>query len=181
MSCKTSLLCRLIITQCAEIFLVFMSRLDVMVHSFPAGVFSVTLVTLVFYIFMDWLFMLYKMILPCSLIFTQCAGISLVFMSRLDVSVQTSLSGVFSATMTTLVLGIIMSTNNMSSQIGLLGKFFSTIIAFKPFSKMLWLIVIKITLPWLKACIAKFTGHCHHYDQLDTNYSLPEGNEILRT
>ena len=53
MLCKMTLLCSLIITMCAWIFLVFMSRLDMLVQSLLAVVFSVTLITLVFYFVMD--------------------------------------------------------------------------------------------------------------------------------
>ena len=48
MTCKTTLVSSLIITQCAGVFLVFMSRLDVSVQTSIAGVFSAALVTLVF-------------------------------------------------------------------------------------------------------------------------------------
>ena len=81
--------------------------------------------------------MLCKMILPCSLIITQCAGIFLVFMSRLDMSVEISIAGVFSATLVTLVLDLVMDTVNVPLHICLLDKLFTTIWATKPFSKML--------------------------------------------
>ena len=89
-----------------------MSSLDVSVQICLAGVFSATLVTLVFYIFMDRQIMLCKTNLPCSLIITQCAGIFLVFMSRLDVSVQSSCAGVFSATLITFEFDMFMDTSN---------------------------------------------------------------------
>ena len=81
--------------------------------------------------------MLCKIDLLCSLIITQCAEIFLIFMSRVDVIVYSCPASVFSATLVTLVFSIVMNTINMSGQIGLLGKLFPTIIAFKPFSEML--------------------------------------------
>ena len=103
MLCKTALLCSLIITQCAWIFLVLMSRLDV--QSCPAWVFSATLVTWILYTFVDCVFMFCKITLLSSMIIiTQCAGIFLIFMSRLDVSVHSCIAGVFSATLITWIL-----------------------------------------------------------------------------
>ena len=43
-----------------------------------------------------------------------CAGTFLVFMSRLGVSVQISTAGVFSATLVTLVLDIVMQAVSMN-------------------------------------------------------------------
>ena len=57
--------------------------------------------------------MLCKRLLLCSLIITQRAGIFLVFMSRLDVSVQTSIAGVFSAALVTLVFELVVNIVNV--------------------------------------------------------------------
>ena len=55
-----------------------------------------------------------KIAICCSLIFTQYAGIFLVFMNGLDVQEEISIVGVFSATLVTLVLDFVMNTIDMT-------------------------------------------------------------------
>ena len=50
-----------------------------------------------------------KLFMLFSLIFTQYAGIFLVLMNRLDVIVKISIAGVFSATLVTFVIDIVMN------------------------------------------------------------------------
>ena len=58
--------------------------------------------------------MYFKTALLCSLIPTQCAGIFLILMSRLDVTVQSRIAGVFSATLATIVFDFVVYIVDMT-------------------------------------------------------------------